>query len=76
MLLQDTNTLWQGDSADGTQLAQVKLTFGDNLAPAYVVMEQTDAGYWQPIGITEDITVQSGKEKLYAGQCVGCYYER
>ena len=67
MLLQDTNTLWQGDSADGTQLAQVKLTFGDNLAPAYVVMEQTDAGYWQPIGITEDITVQSGKEKLYAG---------
>ena len=67
MLLQDTNTLWQGDSADGTQLAQVKLTFGDNLALAYVVMEQTDAGYWQPIGITEDITVQSGKEKLYAG---------
>lgn len=67
MLLQDTNTRWQGDSADGTQLAQVKLTFGDNLAPAYVVMEQTDAGYWQPIGITEDITVQSGKEKLYAG---------
>lgn len=67
MLLQDTNTLWQGDSADGIQLAQVKLTFGDNLAPAYVVMEQTDAGYWQPIGITEDITVQSGKEKLYAG---------
>lgn len=67
MLLQDTYTLWQGDSADGTQLAQVKLTFGDNLAPAYVVMEQTDAGYWQPIGITEDITVQSGKEKLYAG---------
>lgn len=67
MLLQDTNTMWQGDSADGTQLAQVKLTFGDNLAPAYVVMEQTDAGYWQPIGITEDITVQSGKEKLYAG---------
>ena len=67
MLLQDTNTMWQGDSADGIQLAQVKLTFGDNLAPAYVVMEQTDAGYWQPIGITEDITVQSGKEKLYAG---------
>ncbi len=59
--------MWQGDSADGIQLAQVKLTFGDNLAPAYVVMEQTDAGYWQPIGITEDITVQSGKEKLYAG---------
>ena len=67
MLLQDTNTMWQGDSADGIQLAQVKLTFGDNLAPAYVVMERTDAGYWQPIGITEDITVQSGKEKLYAG---------
>lgn len=67
MLLQDTNTMWQGDSADGIQLAQVKLTFGDNLAPAYVVIEQTDAGYWQPIGITEDITVQSGKEKLYAG---------
>lgn len=67
MLLQDTNTMWQGDSADDIQLAQVKLTFGDNLAPAYVVMEQTDAGYWQPIGITEDITVQSGKEKLYAG---------
>ena len=67
MLLQDTNTMWQGDSADGIQLAQVKLTFGDNLAPDYVVMEQTDAGYWQPIGITEDITVQSGKEKLYAG---------
>lgn len=67
MLLQDTNTMWQGDSADGIQLAQVKLTFGDNLAPAYVVMEQTDAGYWQPIGITEDVTVQSGKEKLYAG---------
>lgn len=67
MLLQDTNTMWQGDSADGIQLAQVKLTFGDNLAPAYVVMEQTDVGYWQPIGITEDITVQSGKEKLYAG---------
>ena len=59
--------MWQGDSADGIQLAQVKLTFGDNLAPAYVVMEQTDVGYWQPIGITEDITVQSGKEKLYAG---------
>lgn len=67
MLVKDTNTMWQGDSADGIQLAQVKLTFGDNLAPAYVVMEQTDAGYWQPIGITEDITVQSGKEKLYAG---------
>ena len=67
MLLQDTNTMWQGDSADGIQLAQVKLTFGDNLAPAYVVMERTDAGSWQPIGITEDITVQSGKEKLYAG---------
>ena len=67
MLLQDTNTMWQGDSADGIQLAQVKMTIGDNLAPAYVVMEQTDAGYWQPIGITEDITVQSGKEKLYAG---------
>ncbi len=67
VLLQDTNTLWQGDSVDGKQLAQVKLIFGDNLAPAYVTMEQTDAGYWRPIGINEDITAESGNEKVYVG---------
>ena len=67
MLVQDVNTLWQGDSVDGTQLAQVKLTFGDNSSPVYVTMERTDAGYWRPIGINEDITAESGKEKVYVG---------
>lgn len=63
----DANTLWQGDSVDGTQLAQVKLTFGDNSSPVYVTMEQTDAGYWRSIGINEDITAESGNEKVYVG---------
>ena len=59
--------LWRGDSVDGKQLSQVKLIFGDNSGSVYVTMEQTDAGYWRPIGITEDITAESGKEKLYVG---------
>lgn len=63
----DANTLWRGDSVDGTQLAQVKLTFGDNSSPVYVTMEQTDAGYWRSIGINEDITAESGNEKVYVG---------
>lgn len=63
----DANTLWQGDSVDGTQLAQVKLTFGDNSSPVYVTMEQTDAGYWRSIGINGDITAESGNEKVYVG---------
>ena len=63
----DANTLWQGDSVDGTQLAQVKLTFGDNSSPVYVTMEQTDTGYWRSIGINEDITAESGNEKVYVG---------
>ena len=33
---------------------------GDSSAPVKVQMEKTAAGYWQPVGVVEDITLRAG----------------
>lgn len=72
MLLQDTEVIWQAvggwsNSDDNTEIAVVQLTFGDSSAPVKVQMEKTAAGYWQPVGVVEDITAKSGEQELGIG---------
>ena len=33
-------------------------------APVKVQMEKTAAGYWQPVGVVEDITAKSGEQEM------------
>lgn len=72
MLLQDTEVIWQAvggwsNSDDNTEIAVVQLTFGDFSAPVKVQLEKTAAGYWQPVGVVEDITAKSGEQELGIG---------
>ncbi|WP_417189529.1 hypothetical protein, partial [Agathobaculum sp.] len=39
----------------------------DSSAPVKVQMEKTAAGYWQPVGVVEDITAKSGEQELGIG---------
>lgn len=72
MLLQDTEVIRQAvggwsNSDDNTETAVVQLIFGDSSAPVKVQMEKTAAGYWQPVGVVEDITAKSGEQELGIG---------
>ena len=72
MLLQDTEVIRQAvggwsNSDDNTETAVVQLTFGDSSTPIKVQLEKTAAGYWQPVGVVEDITAKSGEQKLGIG---------
>ena len=72
MLLQDTEVIRQAvggwsNSDDNTETAVVQLIFGDSSAPVKVQMEKTAAGYWQPVGVAEDITAKSGEQELGIG---------
>lgn len=72
MLLKDTEVIWQAvggwsNSDDNTEIAVVQLTFGDSSAPVKVQLEKTAAGYWQPVGVVEDITAKSGEQELGIG---------
>lgn len=72
MLLQDTEVIRQAvggwsNSDDNTETAVVQLIFGDSSAPVKVQMEKTAAGYWQPVGVVEDITATSGEQELGIG---------
>ena len=72
MLLQDTEAVRQAvggwsNSDDNTETAVVQLIFGDSSAPVKVQMEKTAAGYWQPVGVVEDITAKSGEQELGIG---------
>ena len=72
MLLQDTEVIRQAvggwsNSDDNTETAVVQLIFGDSSAPVKVQMEKTTAGYWQPVGVVEDITAKSGEQELGIG---------
>ena len=72
MLLKDTEVIWQAvggwsNSDDNTEIAVVQLTFGDFSAPVKVQLEKTAAGYWQPVGVVEDITAKSGEQELGIG---------
>lgn len=72
MLVKDTEVIWQAvggwsNSDDNTEIAVVQLTFGDSSAPVKVQLEKTAAGYWQPVGVVEDITAKSGEQELGIG---------
>lgn len=72
MLLQDTEVIRQAvggwsNSDDNTETAVVQLIFGDSSAPVKVQLEKTAAGYWQPVGVVEDITAKSGEQELGIG---------
>lgn len=72
MLVKDTEVIRQAvggwsNSDDNTETAVVQLTFGDSSAPVKVQMEKTAAGYWQPVGVVEDITAKSGEQELGIG---------
>lgn len=72
MLVKDTEVIWQAvggwsNSDDNTETAVVQLIFGDSSAPVKVQMEKTAAGYWQPVGVVEDITAKSGEQELGIG---------
>lgn len=72
MLVKDTEVIWQAvggwsNSDDNTEIAVVQLTFGDFSAPVKVQLEKTAAGYWQPVGVVEDITAKSGEQELGIG---------
>lgn len=72
MLLQDTEVIRQAvggwsNSDDNTETAVVQLTFGDSSTPIKVQLEKTAAGYWQPVGVVEDITAKSGEQELGIG---------
>ena len=72
MLLKDTEVIRQatgtfGEGDSNTEIAVVQLTFGDSSAPVKVQLEKTAAGYWQPVGVVEDITVKSGEQELGIG---------
>lgn len=72
MLVKDTEVIRQAvggwsNSDDNTEIAVVQLTFGDSSAPVKVQLEKTAAGYWQPVGVVEDITAKSGEQELGIG---------
>ena len=72
MLVKDTEVIRQatgsfGEGDSNTETAVVQLTFGDSSAPIKVQMEKTAAGYWQPVGVVEDITAKSGEQELGIG---------
>lgn len=72
MLVKDTEVIRQatgsfGEGDSNTETAVVQLTFGDFSAPVKVQMEKTAAGYWQPVGVVEDITAKSGEQELGIG---------
>lgn len=72
MLVKDTEVIWQAvggwsNSDDNTEIAVVQLTFGDSSTPVKVQLEKTAAGYWQPVGVVEDITAKSGEQELGIG---------
>ena len=72
MLVKDTEVIRQAvggwsNSDDNTETAVVQLIFGDSSAPVNVQMEKTAAGYWQPVGVVEDITAKSGEQELGIG---------
>lgn len=60
-----TGSFGEGDS--NTETAVVQLTFGDFSAPVKVQLEKTTAGYWQPVGVVEDIIAKSGEQELGIG---------
>ena len=65
VIRQATGSFGEGDS--NTETAVVQLTFGDSSAPVKVQLEKTAAGYWQPVGVVEDITAKSGEQELGIG---------
>lgn len=72
MLLKDTEVIRQatgtfGEGDSNTETAVVQLTFGDSSALVKVQLEKTAAGYWQPVGVVEDITAKSGEQELGIG---------
>ena len=72
MLVKDTEVIRQatgsfGEGDSNTETAVVQLIFGDSSAPVNVQMEKTAAGYWQPVGVVEDITAKSGEQELGIG---------
>ena len=72
MLVKDTEVIRQAvggwsNSDDNTETAVVQLIFGDSSAPVKVQMEKTAAGFWQPVGVAEDITAKSGEQELGIG---------
>ena len=72
MLVKDTEVIRQatgsfGEGDSNTETAVVQLIFGDSSAPVKVQMEKTAAGYWQPVGVVEDITAKSGEQELGIG---------
>ncbi len=73
MLVKDTEVIRQADGGLGAtrrlirETAVVQLIFGDSSAPVKVQMEKTAAGYWQPVGVVEDITAKSGEQELGIG---------
>ncbi len=72
MLVTDTEVIRQatgsfGEGDSNTETAVVQLTFGDSSAPVKVQLEKTAAGYWQPVGVVEDITAKSGEQELGIG---------
>ena len=72
MLVKDTEVIRQatgsfGEGDSNTETAVVQLTFGDSSAPVKVQLEKTAAGYWQRVGVVEDITAKSGEQELGIG---------
>lgn len=72
MLVKDTEVIRQAvggwsNSDDNTETAVVQLIFGDSSTPIKVQLEKTAAGYWQPVGVVEDITAKSGEQELGIG---------
>lgn len=72
MLVKDTEVIQRatgsfGEGDSNTETAVVQLTFGDSSAPVKVQLEKTAAGYWQPVGVVEDITAKSGEQELGIG---------
>lgn len=72
MLVKDTEVIRRatgsfGEGDSNMETAVVQLTFGDSSAPVKVQLEKTAAGYWQPVGVVEDITAKSGEQELGIG---------
>lgn len=72
MLVKDTEVIRQatgsfGEGDSNMETAVVQLIFGDSSAPVKVQLEKTAAGYWQPVGVVEDITAKSGEQELGIG---------
>lgn len=72
MLVKDTEVIRRatgsfGEGDSNTETVVVQLTFGDSSAPVKVQLEKTAAGYWQPVGVVEDITAKSGEQELGIG---------